>query len=143
LLAAAFWAVYILLSQETGRRFAGGHGLTVAMVVSAAAVLPVGIVRAGSKLVDPSTLGMGAAVALMSSALPYSLELASLRRLTSRAFGILMSFEPAVAAVAGLVVLGQRLAWSELLALALVMAANVGSALSDRASGIPSQGSPA
>jgi inner membrane transporter RhtA len=79
----------------------------------------------------------------MSSALPYSLELASLRRLTSRAFGILMSFEPAVAAVAGLVVLGQRLAWSELLALALVMAANVGSALSDRASGIPSQGSPA
>jgi inner membrane transporter RhtA len=132
LLAGAFWAGYILLSAETGRRFPGATGLAMAMVVAAVVVLPFGIAHAGGRLLEPGVLGMGVTVALLSSALPYSLELAALRRLTPRAFGILMSADPAVAAVAGLVVLGQRLSWAELAALGLVMVANVGSTVFDR-----------
>jgi inner membrane transporter RhtA len=132
LVAAAFWATYILLSAETGRRFPGASGLAVAMVVSAVIDLPIAIAHAGTQLLTPTVLGMGAAVALLSSALPYSLELAALRRLTPRAFGILMSLDPGIAAAAGLVILGQRLSAIELAALVLVMAANVGSTLSDR-----------
>jgi inner membrane transporter RhtA len=132
LVAAAFWATYILLSAETGRRFPGASGLAVAMVVSAVIDLPIAIAHAGTQLLTPTVLGMGAAVALLSSALPYSLELAALRRLTPRAFGILMSLDPGIAAAAGLVILGQRLSAIELAALVLVMGANVGSTLSDR-----------
>jgi len=132
LLAGSFWAAYILLSKETGRRFPGATGLAVALVVSAAVVLPLGIAHAGRDLLEPGVLGLGAAVAVMSSVLPYSLELAALRRLSGRAFGILMSFDPAVAAVAGLLVLGQRLTGTELLALVLVIVANAGSTLADR-----------
>jgi inner membrane transporter RhtA len=132
LVAAAFWAAYILLSAETGRRFPGASGLAVAMVVSALIDLPIGIAHAGHHLLEPAVLGMGAAVALLSSALPYSLELAALRRLTPRAFGILMSLDPGIAAAAGLVILGQRLSIVELAALVLVVAANVGSTVSDR-----------
>jgi inner membrane transporter RhtA len=131
LAAGGLWACYILLSRETGRRFSGTSGLTVAMAVAAVAVLPSGIVQAGSHLLDPPALGLGLAVAMLSSAVPYSFELIALRRVTPRAFGILLSMEPGIAALAGLAILDQHLSAIEVAALALVMAANVGSSWAD------------
>lgn len=127
LLAGAFWALYILANKSTGRRFPGASGLAWAMVVAAAAVAPVGAAEAGARLLRPGVLGVGIAVAVLSSALPYSCEMAALRRVTPRAFGILLSMAPALAALAGLVVLGQHLSPLEMAALVLVVAANVGS----------------
>lgn len=129
LVAGACWAGYILLSRETGRRFAGPDGLAVALAVSALLVVPYGIAHAGWRLVSPGVLALGLAVAVVSSVLPYSLELIALRRVTPRAFGILVSLDPAVAALAGLLLLGQGLEAAELAALALVVAANLGSSL--------------
>lgn len=130
-LAGACWAGYILLNAATGRRFGGTSGLAVAMVVATLAVLPLGVVQAGTHLLEPVTLGIGAAVALLSSVIPYSFELFALRRVTPRAFGILLSMDPAFAAVVGLIVLGQHLDATELVALALVVLANAGSAWFD------------
>jgi inner membrane transporter RhtA len=126
LAAGAAWAAYILLSQRTGRVWPGGSGLAVAMAVGALLAAPIGIAQAGSALLEPRLLGAGAIVALASSVIPYSLELEALRRLPARVFGILMSLEPAVAALAGLVVLGQTLALRDWLAIGLVVAASAG-----------------
>jgi inner membrane transporter RhtA len=126
LVAATAWAAYIVLSQRTGRVWPGGSGLAVAMVVGAVLAAPLGIAQAGGALLHPDLLAAGAAVALASSVIPYSLELEALRRLPARVFGILMSLEPAVAALAGLVVLGQSLALRDWLAIALVIAASAG-----------------
>jgi inner membrane transporter RhtA len=126
-LAGSFWAAYILLNKETGKRIEGTTGLAVAMTIAAVVVTPVGIVRTGAALLRPAVLGVGAAVALLSSAIPYSFELVALRRATPRAFGILLSISPAVAALAGFAILGQRLSALEIGALLLVVAANLGS----------------
>ena len=126
LAAGAAWAAYIVLSQRTGRVWPGASGLAVAMVAGAVLAAPLGIAQAGSHLLEPHLLAAGAAVAIASSVLPYSLELEALRRLPARVFGILMSLEPAVAALAGLVVLGQALALRDWLAIALVIAASAG-----------------
>lgn len=131
LLAGACWAGYILLSAATGRRWAGSSGLGIAMVTAAAVVLPFGLVGAGARLLRPGTVALGLVVAVLSSALPYSLEMAALRRMTPRAFGIVLSLDPAFAALAGLVILGQKLSMAELAALALVAAANAGSSWAD------------
>jgi inner membrane transporter RhtA len=130
LCAGAAWAGYIVLSQRTGRLFTGASGLAVAMAVGALAAAPLGIAQAGGALLHPDLLAAGAAVALASSVIPYSLELEALRRLPARVFGILMSLEPAVAALAGLVVLGQALSAREWLAISLVVAASAGAAAS-------------
>ena len=126
LLAGAFWAAYILLSVRVGRAFEGGSGLALALCVGAAALLPVGIAEGGADLLDPRLLALGGAVAMLSSAIPYSLELEALRRLPSQVFGVLMSLEPAVAALAGLVILGEVLDVRELAGIALVVAASAG-----------------
>jgi inner membrane transporter RhtA len=126
LLAATMWAAYILLSVRTGRRFPGGSGLALAMTVGAVVIAPLGIADAGSNLLRPDLLAAGAAVALASSVIPYSLELEALRLLPARVFGVLMSLEPAVAAIAGLVVLGQDLEVREWLAIVLVVVASAG-----------------
>ncbi len=109
LMAGACWAAYILLSAETGRRFAQLDGLALAMVVSTVLVTPLGIATAGTELLTADVLLVGAAVAMLSSVLPYSLELLALRRMRPVVFGILLSLEPAVGALAGLIVLDQRL----------------------------------
>ena len=109
LLAAAAWAVYIPLSARTGTLFPGGRGLAIAMLVGALLVAPAGIAQGGAELLAPALLAQGAIVALASSVIPYSLEMESLRRIPARVFGVLMSLEPAVAALAGFVVLGQAL----------------------------------
>jgi inner membrane transporter RhtA len=132
LAAGCCWAAYILLSARVGRAFPGGEGLALAMVVAAVPLAPVGIASAGADLLDPGPLAVGAAVAVLSSALPYRLELEALRRLPERVFGVLMSLEPAVAALAGLVVLGQVLGVREAIAIGLVVAASAGAARTAR-----------
>lgn len=124
--AGAMWAAYIVFSARTGRRFPQADGLALAMVVAAVAFLPLGIAESGTRLLDPTTVALGAAVAVLSSVLPYTLELLALRRLPASTFAILMSLEPAVAATAGFLVLHQALSATEALAIALVIAASMG-----------------
>jgi inner membrane transporter RhtA len=126
LLAGSFWAAYILLAARVGQAFSGGRGLAAAMLVGAVLLLPSGIAGAGSELLRPELVAVGVAVALLSSAIPYALELEALRRLREGTFGVLMSLEPAVAALVGLIVLGQDLAAREVVAIALVVAASAG-----------------
>ena len=126
--AAAFWAAYILLSARTGQVFPGVSGLAIAMVFSTGLLLPVGIADGGAELLEPELLAAGAAVGLLASAIPYSLELEALRRLPTNVFGILLSLEPAIAALAGLAVLGQALGARAVVAIALVTAASAGAA---------------
>jgi len=126
LAAAACWAAYILIAQRATRAYDGSEGLAIAMVVAALVPLVPGVLEAGSTLVRPQWLALGAAVALASSVIPYSLETEALRRLPANVFGVLMSLEPAVAALAGFLVLGQALGVRDLVAIALVVAASVG-----------------
>ncbi len=132
-LAGAFWVGYILLSRETGRRFESLGGLAAAMAVGAVAVLPFGVVAGGARLLRPSVLALGLAVGVMSSVIPYSLELLALRRVTARAFGVMMSLDPALATAAGFIVLGQHLDLREWVALGLVVGANLGNTLTGSA----------
>lgn len=132
LLAGGLWAAYILLSARVGQAFPGGSGLALAMIVAAALLLPVGVAEAGADLLVPWILAAGAAVAILSSAIPYSLELEALRRMPAGVFGVLMSLEPAVAALAGFVVLGEDLVARELVAILLVVAASAGAASGGR-----------
>ncbi len=132
LLAAAAWAAYILLSAATGRRFPGTSGLTVASAVGVLLVAPVGIGQGGTALLRPEVLLVGLAVGLLSSVVPYSLEMRALRRIPPRVFGILMSLEPAAAALVGMVVLGEFLTVAQWAAVACVVAASVGATRSAR-----------
>ncbi|MER5196864.1 EamA family transporter [Streptomyces sp. NPDC002755] len=124
--AGAMWAAYIVFSARTGRRFPQADGLALAMAVGALLFLPLGLAESGTKLADPVTLGLGAAVALLSSVLPYTLELLALRRMPASTFAILMSLEPAVAATAGFLILDQTLTTIQAAAIALVVAASMG-----------------
>ncbi|MFI2778008.1 EamA family transporter [Streptomyces sp. ALB3] len=124
--AGAMWAAYIVFSARTGRRFPQADGLALAMVVAAVLSLPLGIMEAGSGLLVPSTLALGVAVALLSSVLPYTLELMALRRLPAPTFAVLMSLEPAIAATAGFLILDQALSSTDALAIALVIGASMG-----------------
>ena len=132
LLAGMFWAGYILASARVGRLLPGVDGLAVALVLAAVLALPVGAEGAVRGLDNPGVLLVGLSVALLSSVIPYGLELTALRRMPTRVFGVLMSLEPAAAAVAGLVVLGQRLGLPEVLALVLVSVASLGVTLGRR-----------
>ena len=126
--AAACWMAYIYLSKRVGAAFPGGSGLALAMAIGALIVLPAGIVQGGGELGRPDLLAAALVVALASSVLPYSLELEALRRLPEAVFGVLMSLQPAVAALAGFVVLGQDLGAAELTAIAMVVVASAGAA---------------
>jgi inner membrane transporter RhtA len=128
LAAATCWMAYIYLSKRTGAAFAGGAGLAIAMAVGALIVLPAGVFQAGGALAAPDLLASALIVALASSVLPYSLELEALRRLPEAVFGVLMSLDPAVAALAGFVLLDQDLGGRELLAIAMVVVASAGAA---------------
>jgi inner membrane transporter RhtA len=126
LLAGCFWAAYILLSARTGSAFPGGTGLVIALCVGTVALAPVGISGGGLALLDPGLLLAGFGVAMLSSAIPFSLELEALRKLPARVFGVLMSLEPAVAALIGFIVLGERLGLRALAAVVLVTVAAAG-----------------
>jgi inner membrane transporter RhtA len=133
LIAGAAWAAYILLSARTGRAFPGGTGLALAMCVAAALLVPVGVGAAGDALLDAEVLLVGAGVAVLSSVIPYSAEFEALRLMPEHVFGILLSLEPAVAALAGYLVLDQDLGPRELAGIAFVMAATAGAVAGTRA----------
>ncbi|MHB8659059.1 MAG: EamA family transporter [Solirubrobacteraceae bacterium] len=126
LVAGGFWGAYILINARVGRAFEGGSGLAMAMCVASAAALPAGLIEGGARLLEPRSLVLGAAVGMLSSAIPYSFELEALRRIAPHVFGVLMSLEPAMAAAAGLIVLGQGLSLRAVLGIALVVAASLG-----------------
>ncbi|MGN6503903.1 MAG: EamA family transporter [Pseudolysinimonas sp.] len=124
--AGTCWVGYILLSVRTGQRFGRLDGLAIAMAVAALAALPRGAVSAGAVLLDPGILLIGLGVALLSSAIPYGLEMLALRRLPAATFSILLSLAPAIAAVAGLVILQQPLTVLDAVAILLVVVASMG-----------------
>jgi inner membrane transporter RhtA len=126
LVAGGFWAAYILLNARVGQRFAGGSGLAIAMAIGTLPLIPFGIADAGSNLLHPKLLAVGFGVAVLSSVIPYSLELEALRRIRAHVFGVLMSIEPAMAALAGFVVIGQDLSTIDVVAIGLVVAASAG-----------------
>ena len=126
LAAGACWGAYILISARLGRAYEDGTGLAIAMVVATAIMVGPGIAVGGGELLSLELLGVGLAVALLSSAIPYSLELEALRRIPTQVFGVMMSLEPAVAATVGLLALSQGLAAGEAAGIALVIAASAG-----------------
>lgn len=132
LAAGALWAAYIVFNARTGARFPKADGLALAMAVAALVSAPLGVVSAGAALLDPVTLSLGAAVAVLSSGIPYTLEMFALRRLPKATFALLMSLEPVAAATAGFLVLDQRPSPLELLAFVLVIAASIGAVRTSR-----------
>jgi inner membrane transporter RhtA len=124
--AGGFWGAYVLMSARVGRGPAGRGGLSAAMIVSTILLLPAGVGGGGAGLLDPAVLAIALGVAILSSAIPYTVELEALRRLPERTFGVMLSLEPAVAALVGLAVLGQHLIGREVVAIALVIAASAG-----------------
>lgn len=129
LAAGLLWGAYILVNARLGRAFADGSGLSLAMAVATVVALPVGAVEGGTSLLTAHALLLGAAVGMLSSAIPYSFELEALRRIATRVFGVLMSLEPALAALAGFLVLSQSLSTREGVGIALVIAASVGASI--------------
>jgi inner membrane transporter RhtA len=139
LIAAAFWGAYILLSARVGERSEGLGGLAVAMSISALALAPTGIVAGGGEMATAEVLARGLGAGLLSSAIPYALEIEALRRLPNAVFGVMMSLEPAVAALVGFIALGQGLDPIEAVAIALVVVASAG-ALRSAATPAPRDG---
>jgi inner membrane transporter RhtA len=132
LVAGVCWGAYILVNARVGQAFSDASGLALAMCVATVVSLPIGIHEGGSHLLSLRSLAIGAAVGILSSAIPYSLELEALRRIATNVFGVLMSLEPAVAALAGFILLSQGLGLRELGGMALVVAASVGASLAAR-----------
>nr|WP_087129673.1 EamA family transporter [Microbacterium esteraromaticum] len=130
--AAASWAGYILASARVGRDFAKLDGLALAMAFGALLSLPFGIADAGAALLRIDLIALGAAVAVLSSTIPYTLELLALRRLAPAVFGILMSLGPATASLAGFLLLGQHMTVLEVSGIALVVIASAGAVWAGR-----------
>ena len=133
LFAGGCWALYIYSTAATGRRWAGVDGLAVASTIGALAIAPFAVVTAGALLVDPRLFLLGALVGLLSSVIPYGLEMVALRTLPPRVFGIVLSLEPAAAAVAAAILLSEWLTPLQLVAMACVTAASVGAVRTDSA----------
>ena len=141
LIAAGFWVMYIRMSARVGALIPGNSGLAMGLVVAAVLLIPVGIPAASTVAMDPQLLLLAAITAVLSSVIPYSFELAALRRLPQRVFGVLLSLEPAFATLAGWLILGQDATPLRMLAVVLVIAASVGTTLGvrkDRRDGGPS-----
>lgn len=132
LAAGACWGLYIVVSAALGRHTTEGNGLALGMIVAALVAVPIGVVDSGAALVQPWVLVAGLGLALLSSVLPYSLDLEALRKMPPRVFGILMSLEPAMAALIGLVVLQELLHWSQWIAVLCVVIASVGATRGSR-----------
>jgi inner membrane transporter RhtA len=132
LAAGVGWALYIVFGQKAGRAH-GASASTWGLMIAALLTIPIGAVDAGRELVAPSVLPFGLAVAVFSSALPYTLEMIALRRLSAKTFGTLMSFEPAIAAIAGIIVLQEHLTALQYLAIGAIIAASVGAVAGEQA----------
>jgi len=126
LLAGACWGAYILLNVRVGRTFVGGAGLALSMAVAALVLLPLGVWSGGAALLNPKILLLGIGVAILSTVIPFTLELEALRRLPARVFGVLMSLEPAMATLVGFVVLREVVSVRALIALTLIVLASGG-----------------
>lgn len=131
--AGLCWALYIVFGQAAGAEH-GGRTTAIGLVISCLVTAPIGLAHAGWRLFDPSLLPLAAIVAVLSSALPYQLEMVAMTRMPTRTFGISMSLEPAVGALSGLLLLGERLSLTEVAGIACVVLASVGSAATARAS---------
>jgi inner membrane transporter RhtA len=125
-LAGSLWGCYIIVNARVGRAYERGTGLALAMCVGSVAAIPFGVAQAGGHLLHAHVLLLGCAVGMLSSAIPYSFELEALRRIRPSVFGVLMSIEPAFAALAGAIVLGQSLGVRAAIGIALVVVASVG-----------------
>ncbi|MBO4208237.1 EamA family transporter [Micromonospora echinofusca] len=131
-LTAVGWAGYVLLGKAMSGHVDGSRGLALGMAVGALCVLPFGVLTDGAGLLDPRILVLGLGVALLSSVLPYSAELAALRRMPARVFAVLLSLEPAVAALVGALLLHELLAWSQVAGIGCVVGAALGATLARR-----------
>jgi inner membrane transporter RhtA len=131
LAAGFFWAMYIFYGRKAGAAH-GGQTTALGMVVGAIVVVPIGVAQAGAHLFSPAILPAALGVALLSSALPYSLEMLAMPRLPTRTVGVLMSLDPALGALSGLIFLSERLSWIQWAAIASIMAASAGSAATSR-----------
>lgn len=129
LAAGACWAGYILFGKKTGSQASGGITVALGMTVAAIVLVPVGAVSQGLALLSWQVLPLGFVVGILSSAIPYSLEMVALRHMTSQNFSVFMSMEPAIAALAGFIILAELLTLWQWLAIALVIAASLGSSL--------------
>ncbi len=129
LAAGVCWALYIVFGQRVAQRY-GAFATPMGMLAAALVVTPIGLVQAGSALLDTQWLAAGLGVALLSSAIPYTLEMYALKHLPKHTFSILLSLEPAVGAIAGWLVLGEQLSMQQKLAMLCIMAASMGSAWS-------------
>lgn len=137
LVTAALWAAYILLSPRVGRAFPGSSGLVIALVVGTILLLPIGLNGTTAALGRPDVLLGGLAVGVLSSVITFSFEMAALQRMEARVFGVLMSIEPAIGALVGLVVLGQTLGPRAIAAIACVVVASIGAARFENSSSPP------
>ena len=133
LAAGTFWGIYILLGAALGRHTTEGNGLALGMIVAALVVVPIGVVESGTALLQPWVLIAGLGVALLSSVIPYTVDLEALRKVPPRVFGILMSLEPAMAALVGLIVLGEALHVTQWIAVLCVVVASAGATRGDQA----------
>ncbi len=140
-IAAVMWALYIILGKRTGHLHAG-RSVALGMTTAALIVAPIGIASAGASLFHPKIVLLGLAVAVLSSAIPYSLEMIALRGIPKRSFGVMLSAEPAVGALAGLLILGERLVVSQWLAIAAIVAASIGTILTTPADAIAEEITP-
>ncbi|MDV6267998.1 EamA family transporter [Rhodococcus globerulus] len=132
LIAAAAWAGYIIAGSHLAATLPSADGLAGATIVAAVLTLPFGVVSGGSELLDPKMLAAGAAVAILSSVIPYSLEMWALRSLAKKVFAVLIALEPAAAALAGVVIIGQTLDSMTLVAIGLVVVAGIGTVVMNR-----------
>jgi inner membrane transporter RhtA len=137
--AGCCWAAYILLGGRLSRLLPGGAAVSTGMLVAAVVVVPFTAAAGGFEHLTAGRFAAGGGVALLSSAIPYTLEMIALKAMPARTFGILMSVEPAVAALAGLVLLHEVLSPAQWLAVALVIAASAGSTLTARQAGGPKE----
>ncbi|UKT63377.1 EamA family transporter [Pedobacter mucosus] len=134
LLAGGFWGAYILLGGKISKIMKGGDAVTIGMLVATILILPFGILNGGFSKLTTAYLGLGTALALLSSAIPFTLEMKALRQLPARTFSILMSLEPAVASFCALIFLQEHLSFKETLAVAAVVVASAGSTLTAKRS---------
>lgn len=132
LFAGVCWGAYIIIGQKVSDRVHGGKAVAIGMAVSLLITLPVGVAHAGSALLQPQILLWGLGVAILSGAIPYTLEMLALKHIPTRTFGLMMSLEPAAASLAGLILLSEWLTHWQWLAIGLVVAASAGSSLTSR-----------
>ena len=137
LLAGVFWGLYIVFGKRAGANGGQGHAAGFGVIVAALIVIPVGVAHAGTALLSPTLLPVAIAVGLLTSAIPYSLEMIALSRMPQRTFGVLMSLEPALGALSGLLFLNEKLSLSQICAVAMIMAASAGVVLVEGASAAP------